>query len=454
MKIVLSILIGIAVLLIGTVLIAGPHLRGMLDGLKPKPDTTKVRVEPASTGRLVETVAAPGEIEPHTKVIIYPEVSARIEVLPFDEGDMVRKGDVIARLDDRDLKAALASRAAQREENKFRIESERSRIVGLRTDLEFAQRTLLRQQSLNESGDISLSQLDEAQQRVQVIKSQIDAALHTISVMESSLAVSEANIARAERDLENTIIRSPMDGVITALNVEVGEAVLGMVSNMGTPMMTIADQSRMLMIARVPESDIAHVEEGQTSQIHINAYLDQVFRGVVTKIALSRSSSADGTGFFATEIEIDLRGQTLRSGLNANADIEIKVHEGLRVESQAVVERLLEDLPDELTRDNPLVDRSKRTVNAIYHLVDGHAACALVRPGASDLTHTIVLEGISEGDLVVVGPYKELEKIKHGDAISDPDYDVEAEDAPTQLANDAGVAEAALTGNGTAAITP
>ena len=420
MKIALTILIVVAALIISGVLIAGPQLQSVVMRLKPEPKALEVRTQLVEGGALTVTVSAPGEIEPHTQVIIYAEVSARIEALPFDEGDMVRKGEVIVKLDDRDLKAALASRKANREESKFRIESERASIAGLRSDLEFAERTLARQQALHDSGDISLSQLDDARQRVEEVKSRIDASLHTISVMESTLAAAEANIARAERDLDNTIIRAPMDGVITVLEAEVGEAVLGMVSNMGTRIMTIADLSRMVMKAKVPEGDIAEVRQAQNARIHVNAYPDDVFSGTVTRIALQRTSDADGTGFFETEIEIDLRGRQLRSGLNANVDIEIATHDGPKVESQAIVERVLEELPDELVRDHPLIDRTRRTVSAVYLMVNGKAAFTPVKPGPSDLTHTIVDKGLAVGDRVVIGPYKVLEVIKHDDFVRDP----------------------------------
>lgn len=435
MKIALSILLAIVLVLGGGALIAGPQLQKALSKLKPEPKSLTVRVELVKHGTLTESVSAPGEIEPHTKVVVYSEVSARIEGLPFEEGDRVTKGDIIVRLDNRDLKAALASRVAQREESKYRIESERSLIAGSRNDLAFANRTLTRQQALFDSGDISLSQLDQARQSVDDLKSRIDASMHTISVMESSLAAAQANIARAERNLENTVIKAPMDGVITVLNVEVGEAVLGMVSNMGTTIMVIADLARMVMQAKVPESDIAKILQGQNARIHLNAYPDEIFSGTITKIALQRTSDPDGTGYFLTEIEIDLRGRLLRSGLNANVDIEIAFLEGLEVESQAIVHRLIEDLPDELKRDQPLIDHTKRTVRAVYLMVDGKAVFTPVKSGSSDLTHTIVLEGLTANDLVIVGPYKVLEDLTHDEDVNDPNFESDDETADSALAD-------------------
>lgn len=438
MKIALSILLTIVLVLGGGALIAGPQLQKALSKLKPEPKSLTVRVEMVTHGTLTETVSAPGEIEPHTKVVVYSEVSARIEGLPFEEGDHVTKGDILVRLDDRDLKAALASRVAQREESKYRIEAERALIAGTRNDLAFTQRTLTRQQALFNSGDISLSQLDQARQALDDLKSRIDASIHTISVMESSMAAAQANIARAERNLENTVIKSPMDGVITVLDVEVGEAVLGMVSNFGTTIMVIADLSRMVMQAKVPESDIAKVQQGQNARIHLNAYPDDIFSGTITKIALQRTSDPDGTGYFLTEIEIDLRGRQLRSGLNANVDLEIAILEGLEVESQAIVQRLLEDLPEELKQDQPLIDPTKRTVSAVYRMVNGKTVFTPVKTGSSDLTHTIVLQGLSANDLVIVGPYKVLEDLKHDEFVNDPNLASDDGDIDPTLADTTG----------------
>jgi HlyD family secretion protein len=261
--------------------------------------------------------------------------------------------------------------------------------------------------------------LDDAQQSVDDLSASIEAAKHTISVIGSTLAGSEADIARAEDALGNTVILSPMDGIITVLDMEVGEQVLGTFNNIGSRIMTIADLTRMILKAEIAESDIASVEQGQIAKIHINAYPDTTLSGTVTRIALQRSMSSQGAGVFQAEIEIDLQGRALRSGHAANADIEIATHRGLLVESQAIVERLIEDLPDEIRLNAPLIDRSKRTTSVLYRLVEGKSVCTPVRVGPSDLTQTVIVEGLQSGDVVVVGPYKVLEKIEDGEDIQD-----------------------------------
>ena len=125
-------------------------------------------------------------------------------------------------------------------------------------------------------------------------------------------------------------------------------------------------------------------------------------------------------------------------------DIEIAQHEGFVVESQAIVERLVEDLPPEI-RKSPLVDRRKRVTNVLYRIVDGKAICTPVKPGPSDLTHTLVMQGIGEGDEVIVGPYKVLESIKHEQLVKTED-DTPAEDETPATDQDAVAAATDTTG--------
>ena len=408
----------VVVVVVGGVIFVRADPGGVVSALVPKPPRTEVRTETAARRPLIQTVSAPGEIEPLTKVEISAEVSARIEQLPVRERDAVRRGDVMVKLDDRNLRAALKSVTAMRDGENFRLQSEEARLEGLRAGLELARKTLDRQKSLYETGDVSRSALDQALEEVDELEAAAEASTHTISLIESGLAAAEAEIERAEDTLTKTLIRSPMDGIVTQLNAEVGEVVLvGTMNNPGTVIMTIADLSRMILNARVAETDIAKAAEGQRSRIHINAYHDEVFAGVVRKIALQRTTALDGTGYFETEIEIELHDRQIYSGLVANVDIEIAEHNGIVVESQAVVERLVDELPEEIRR-NSLVDRAKRTTTVVFRIVDDKAVCTPVRAGASDLTHRIVLEGIDEGDVVIVGPYNILEKIKHDELVA------------------------------------
>jgi HlyD family secretion protein len=435
LKIVLIVVGVVAVLLVvGTIFVVGAAPDGLMDAFTPEPPRTEIRTDPAQRRSLVETVSAPGGIEPLTMVEISAEVAARIEELPFREGDAVRQGDVIVQLDDVDLMAALNASKARRDGEKFRLQSEQARLAGLIKTLAFARKTLERQTALYNTGDVSRSALDDALERVEDLEAGVEASTHSISVIESSLAAAEANIDSAEYDLTNAVIRTPMDGVVTLLNAEIGEVVMvGTMNNPGTVIMVVADLTRMVLNARVAESDIASVEKGQKAKIFINAYPDEEFHGIVRKIALQRTVELDGTGFFETEIELQLdAGRTIFSGLVANVDIEVAEHEGVVVESQAIVERLVDDLPADIRR-HPLVNRAKRTVSVVYRVIDDKAVCTPVKTGASDLTHSVVKAGLEEGEDVVVGPFKVLEKIKHDELVKRED---EPETAPEEEADE------------------
>ncbi len=302
MKVTVIVLVVLILGLGAAMLVLGPGVVQGLSDFQPEARGTEVRLQTLEPTRLTEFISAPGEVEPRVNVEISSEVSARIEEIPVRDGQEVTKGAVIVRLDDRDLQSALDSAVARRDGERYRLQSEQARLEGLISQHTFAKRELARQQALFESGDVSRKALDDAEERELNLAANVSSAQHSVSVIESSLVGAEADITRATDSLGKTVITAPMDGVVTRVNMEEGEQVLGTFNNMGSQIMTIADLSRMLLKAEVAESDIASVREGQSARIHINAYPDEVFTGTVTQIALQRTMSTDGTGMFEVEV--------------------------------------------------------------------------------------------------------------------------------------------------------
>ncbi len=379
-------------------------------------DATPVRVEPAAVGDLVRTVSAPGSIEPRTLVKISSQVSAKVLAVPFREGDTVHKGDVILRLDPQNLVAQLESAKAS-------LRSEEARLDGAEADLINARLEYERLQQLVETGDAPKSELDAAEARFLRARS-------NRKVIEASIEIAKANIERVNKDLENTVISSPIDGTVIALNTEVGETVIvGTTNNPGSIVMEIADLSSMLVKAQVDETNIAAVKVGQPATVYINAYDDEEFRGKVEKIGRKRMVSSSGTGYFIVEIPLELaEGRTLLSGLTASVDIEVEpFFDVVKVPSQAVINVRVEELPDEI-RDMDLVEKEKTYTDMVYRMIDGEAIATPVRKGPSDLTHTVIREGLEPGELIVIGPYRVLDPsrgdfLKHKQAIRDEDAD-------------------------------
>ena len=411
-----------------------------------------VRIEEAKRGELIEFVSAPGEIEPKTKVEISAKVSARVIELPYEEGDTVTCGDpdaenpipasVLVRLDSKDLESQLvsaeANRAAQAAQTKVeeaRIASQRASLAGLAASVAQAQRDLKRQTGLLESKDISQSTFDQARLKLDDLQAQYGAAKHTLEsaelnlfVLQHNLEAADARIDQAREALSYTTITSPIDGVVTRLNAEVGEVVMtGTMNNAGTVIIEVADLSTMLLVAQVDEADIGKLKVGQEAVVRVQAFWEDEFKGVVDTIALTHDISDNRAKYFKTEILLKGDVGKLYSGLTADVDIFTKKYEDvIKVPSQAVLSRKVDDLPLDIRDNNPIVDPNKSDVYVVYRCIDDKTVVTPVEIGPSDMTHVIIKSGISEGDKIVVGPYKILEGLKHDQKIRD-ERQVEAE---------------------------
>lgn len=416
-----------------------------------------VTVEAVKRGNLVEFISAPGEVEPRARVTISARVAARIAQLPFREGDKVTKGDptanppvppsVLVKLDDRELESNLRSvqarydaQLAQLKVSEAQVTAAKARIDALRVALADAARELERNKKLLASADVSQATVDQLQTRVDQQTADIRSAEATLAAEERGLDVlrhnitaASAEIDKARENLSYAVITSPIDGVVTRLNTEVGElAVTGTMNNAGTVIMEVADLSTMVVKARVDENAIAQVKVGQKCRIRMEAYRDRVFEGTVQNVALanydpqfdrsrasgSRNMSSDGGKFFKVEILLDTQGLQIFSGLTADVDIQVNQFDSiLKVQSQCVLGPLRDTLPQEI-RDKPEVDPAKPTVPVVYRLVNGQAVATPVTIGASDLTHTVIKSGLAEGDLVITGPFKVLESLTHGQKLT------------------------------------
>ncbi len=416
-------------------------------GLKNKDEGEVVRIEEVKQSELTELVSAPGEIEPNETVQISAKVSAQILEMPYDEGDAVTCGDpnanppipssILLRLDAKDLESQLKlaeagrnAQASQIEVEKLRMEGQKSTLVGLAASLEQAEKDLERKKGLFETHDISKADFDQIKYKVDTLLAEYEAAKYNLEaagqnlvVMGHNLEAADARIAEAKEMLSYTIIRSPINGVVTRVNAKVGEMVMtGTMNNPGTVIMEVSDLSRMLLVAQVDEADIGGLKVGQKAIVGVHAFPDIEFKGVVNEIALKHRWSDTRTRYYRTEILLDDDPDVakLYTGLAAHVDIKTQRHEGVvKVPSQAVLAREVDELPLDVRENNSNVDKNKTFATVVYQYTDGKAAATPVKIGASDLTHTIVSSGLKEGDKVIVGSYKVLEKLKHDQKVRD-----------------------------------
>ncbi|HRK29722.1 MAG TPA: efflux RND transporter periplasmic adaptor subunit [Tepidisphaeraceae bacterium] len=405
----------------------------------------RVRIDAVERGNLSEVVSAPGIIQPKSNIKIAARVSARIVEIPFREGQRVTKGDptanppvppsVLIRLDSTDLEAQLraveARKSAQQAQIKVaesQLQSQEAQVRARKAELDDAERDLARQEKLFESKDVSQVAVEAAQTRVDQLSAQyassqrmIDSERNGLEVLRYQVAAAEADIARARDSLSYTTIVAPIDGVVTKVNSEVGElVVVGTMNNQGTVIMEVANLDTMIVNTRVDEGTVAAIKVGQSATIRSQAYKNQEFKGRVTAVALALTEEArENLKYYKTEVTLEAPGQQIVSGLTADVDIETELHSDvLKVPSQAVLGRNREELPPDV-RNLPEVDQARSLATVVYRFVEGKAVATPVKIGASDVTHTIIEAGLKEGELIVAGPYKVLETLKHEQKLRD-----------------------------------
>ena len=408
-------ILGVLVLMVlvaaggGYLLYQTPAAREFFSNLQGKEKATIVKLETVEKGDLTRSISAPGTVDARTRVKISAQVSARITALPFREGQDIKSGDVVVRLDAEELQANLdAARAGLRAEE-ARLEGTQAALVRSKSERD-------RVRALHESKDRSDAELEA----IEAAHLQQESALR---VAEQSIESSRAQVRRVERDLANSVIASPIDGTVTLVNNEVGELVLGTFNNLGQTILEIADLTEIIMRAEVDEGNIQQVKPGQKATVFVTAYPGREFPGVVDKVRpQKRTSQRDGRNYFEVEVSLELKEEEklLLVGGLANCDIHVEtMYDVLKVPSQAVLDRRLEELPSDVSSRATGVGRNKAFARVVYVIENGKTKAIPVAAGSSDLRSTVVLQGLEPGSKIITGPYKVLATLKHDQAVQE-----------------------------------
>jgi len=379
----------------------------------------EVRMEEVSRRDLVETVTASGNIRARRAVELSSDISAKVSQLLVDEGADVRAGDVLLRLDpalyqagvsraEASLSQARASQA-QMEASLLRAQRDLDRLLALR-----ARDSLL----------VSTQQVDDARTQVSVADAQLRSA-------EYGVTQAQASLDEAEDRLSKTIIRAPMDGKVTRLNVEEGETVIiGTMNNPGSLILAISDLSVIEVVVQVDETDVPLVALGDSASVRIDAFPDSVFTGRVTEIGNSaiRPPSQQAAGQqaaidFEVVITLDPTPVELRPDLSATADIVTETRkDALTVPIIALtVREEPKDSADAADSDATAAPGAKpaepKDKEGVFVVRDGKATFTPVTIGIAGQEYFEVLSGLNAGDTVVAGPYQRIRALKDGDPV-------------------------------------
>ncbi|HCT51137.1 MAG TPA: efflux RND transporter periplasmic adaptor subunit [Balneola sp.] len=415
----------------------GLRAAGIIGGAE---EGVSVETEKAKLKTITQLVSASGKIQPEVEVIIRPDVSGEIIELAVNEGDFVRKGDLLVRLKPDIFKARIDDLNAALLTQKARLEQARASLIQ-------AEAAHLKNKELYEK-DI-ISELDFIQ-----TKSNYDSQKASLKASQYQIQSAEAQLRKAEEELEQTVIRAPQDGTVTGLAVEFGERVLGNSQMAGTEMMRVSLLDKMEVLVEVNENDIVNISALDTTRIEVDAYPERRFNGIVTEIANSARITGAGSNEQVTNYQVKVRiitphnlnmtgavlvqsetsenpeenfSPNFKPGMSATVDIETKTAKNVvSVPIQAVTVRdFAKDKKDRKSKaedttnseersseevDDNLIIKKEDIRKVVFIVEEGIAVRYEVETGISDNTHTQILSGVNAGDEIVIGSYRTLSK--------------------------------------------
>lgn len=364
------------------------------------PKIPKEKISKVERGNLTRSVVATGKIEAETKVEIKSKASGIILKLPVDVGDAVHRGQVICELDQNDLlprlrEATAALHTAEAAVASARADYERYKVEALGPDLPFLKRDMERARKMFGDGLLAQQARDEAEKQYELALNRQQSAQVNLGVANAAIAKSQAQleqakavVSRAEEDLRNATIVSPIDGVVLSRDREVGDAVSSILT-MGsgaTLIMTVGSLQEVYVKGKVDESDLGKVYVGQPARIVVETFKNDSFTGKVTKIS-PMGVEKDNVTTFEVRVSISNKSGKLRALMTANAEIILEEKKGvLTIPEGSIV--YAKDKTPQVEVPDPTLEAGKRRIS--------------ITAGISNGSRTEVVKGLREGQEVIL----------------------------------------------------
>lgn len=368
-----------------------------------------VQTEKVSKRNITQVVSGTGTINPETKVDISAEISGEIVQLPYKEGDQVKKGDLL-------VKIKAETYGARINQQQAGVQYSRTQVEVAENNLKKAELELQRTEQLFQSGLVSQSDLDNARIQYQVAQSNVKSS-------NANVRQNLALLQQSSQDLSKATIRSNMDGIVTKLNNEIGEKVVGTQQMAGSVIMTVSDLSVMDAEIEVSETDITYVKLGDTADVEVDAFPDRVIKGYVYEISNSAKSKGTGTQEqvinFIVKIRIIDTDIQLKPGMSCNADIKVNsksdvitipIQSVTAREEEKIDETNSEDVKRKSDENLKKKEKPKEVVFIVEPGTPSKVKMVQVKTGISDDKFIEVLEGLSPDQEIVKGPYKSISK--------------------------------------------
>lgn len=433
-------------IIVGVVLVifvAAKIIRG------PSSNAVKVTAEKAEKRTIIETVNASGKVYPEIEVKISPDISGEITELDVQEGDSVKKGQVLARIYADIYSSQRDEAQAKVVQSQATVANSEAALAALKAQLDQDKLTYNRNKDLYAQKVISKAELEQYDTKYRTSQAQYNAAIQNIRSLQANTQSTKTGLIAANKNLSRTTLTSPMDGIISSLSVKKGERVAGNSFNVGTEMMRVADMSSIEVRVDVGENDIVKVNIGDSADVEIEAYNNRKFKGVVTQIASSTktNSATNATTGDVTNYEVHIRlipssyndlvdpsqpkKFPFRPGMNASADIKTKKRENvISIPIAAVAARVkgsdktIADQKKE--KQNTQDENADATVSGdeleeVVFVIDkdGKVEKRIVTTGIQDINYIEVTSGLKVGEQVVTAPFDAVNKtLKTGNKVT------------------------------------
>jgi HlyD family secretion protein len=406
----------------------------------------KVITEKVTKRTIIETVNASGKVYPEVEVKISPDISGEVVELNVQEGDSVRRGQVLARIFAETYSLQRDDASARVAQSQATVANNSAAIEALKATVTQNQQNYDRNKSLFDQKVISQSELEQFETSLKTSQANYNAQLQNIRGLGAGVKSAQTGLRTANTNLNRATIVAPMDGVISLLSIKKGEKVAGNSFNVGTEMMRVADMKTIEVRVDVGENDVVKVNIGDSVDVDVDAYKNRKFKGVVTQIASSTKSAgslqaaANDVTNYEVKIRLDASSYQdlidpkkpkkfpFRPGMNASADIKTKRKENvLSVPVNAVGSRLKGSdktitnkkeeenkvkKDEEETADKPNTTNTNDDMEEIVFVLqkDGTVKKAVVKSGIQDITYIEIETGLKEGDEIISGPYNAISK--------------------------------------------
>lgn len=422
------ILLGIAIGLI--LLLVGLKKGGVIGN---NDESKVVELSKVAQTTIVETVSATGKIQPEIEVKISSEVSGEIIALPIKEGQQVKKGDLLVRINPDLYESGVNRSVASMSTTKAGLSQADAQVKEAKANYD-------RNKKLFEKGIISKSEWDRIVSAYEVAVANKQSAYYQVQS-------ASATVTEAKDNLGRTTIYAPADGTISLLNVELGERVLGTQQMAGTEILRIANLNNMEVEVDVNENDIVKVNIGDSANIEVDAYLKREFKGIVTSISNSASSTltADQVTNFKVKVRILkesyqdlLEGKPqnfspFRPGMTATVDIITKRKENIvavpisavviKDDTTSVKKDIVAELDKKEQEQKGTAPKSDKKYECVFVKVGDKAKLRVVKTGIQDDTNIEIISGLKPGEEIIIGPYTTVSK----DLVSNDKVRVESE---------------------------